>query len=132
MDPLSAFSITTDVVTFVDFGAKLISLYREIGKSEDGRPAATSALEIESQQITGNASYARGKIANLQTRYPQQSEQLTRLVAECEQAEKEMRKLVGNPTSHGNALDKARVAFRAMRKKGDVEGLQQRLKSIHE
>jgi hypothetical protein len=132
MDPLSAFSIATGVVTFVDFGAKLISLYRGIGKSEDGRPAAISALEVQSQQITGNASSARAKIANLQARYPHQFEQLTRLAAECEQAEKEMRSLVGSLTSHHGTRDKARVAFRAMRKKDDVEALQQRLKSIRE
>lgn len=70
MDPLSALSIATGIVTFVDFGAKLVSLSLEIKKSEEGRPAALSALMVESRDLSGHAAHARRKIASLQVRYP--------------------------------------------------------------
>jgi len=144
MDPLSCLSIATGIITFVDFGAKLISLYVEIRESEHARPAALSTLESESRELSDNATLARDKVTSLQARYPRQSDSLARLAAECTQAEKELRSLTDSLTvtntsggGHGlrgilNGTQALRVSFRAMRKQGDVDSLQDRLRSIRE
>ncbi|KAK4151838.1 hypothetical protein C8A00DRAFT_45022 [Chaetomidium leptoderma] len=137
MDPISALSIAAGIVAFVDFGAKLVSLYLEIQESEHGRPAALSALDTESRELSGNASHARDKVASLQARYPRQSESLARLAAECAQAEKDLWSLTDSlrvKPGHGLRArgSLALVAIRGMLKQGDVEALQGRLRSIRE
>ncbi len=139
MDPLSALSIATGIVTFVDFGSKLISLYREIQKSEAGRPAALSALETESRELSDNASHAQSKIADLQTRYPGQAATLARVAADCAQAEKDLQSLVDSFTVNPGARHGLRargalalVAFRGRLKQADIDALQSRLRGIRE
>lgn len=132
MDPLSVLSIATGIVTFVDFGAKLVSLSLEIKKSDEGRPAALSALMVESRDLSGHATHARDKIASLQVRYPRQSESFTRLDAECVQAEKDLQKLADSltvqPGAGGHHGLRARgalalVSLRGTLKQGDIESL---------
>jgi hypothetical protein len=139
MDPLGALSIATGIVTFVDFGTKLVKLYLEIQKSNDGRSPAVSALEKESRELSGNATHARDNIAALQARYPRQSETLARLAVECAQAEKDLQSLtdslaVKTGTQHGLRVRGAHalVAIRSRLKQGDIDGLQGRLRSIRE
>ncbi len=139
MDPLSALSIATGVVAFIDFGAQLISLYLEVQISVAGRPAALTALEAESRELSANASHAQTKIAALQARYPRQSESLTRLAAECAGAEKDLQSLVDGLTAtphtrHGLRARGAQalVAIRGIRRQGDMEALKDRLRSLRE
>lgn len=139
MDPLSALSIATGIVTFIDFGAQLVSLYLEVQASDAGRPAALSALETESRELSGNASHAQTRIAALQARYPRQSDSLARLAAECAGAEKDLQSLADGLTAtpgthHGLRARGAQalVAIRGIRKQGDIEALQGRMRSIRE
>ncbi|KAH6845799.1 hypothetical protein B0I37DRAFT_381167 [Chaetomium sp. MPI-CAGE-AT-0009] len=137
MDPISALSIAAGIVAFVDFGAKVVSLCLEIQGSENGRPAALSALETELRDLSGNASHARDKVASLQARYPGQAESLARLAAECTQAEKDLRSLTDSlrpKPGHGLRARGAQVlvSARGIWKQGDVEALRGRLRSIRE
>ncbi|KLU82378.1 hypothetical protein MAPG_01450 [Magnaporthiopsis poae ATCC 64411] len=137
MDPFSALSIATGVVAFVDFGGKLLSLYSEIQQSDEGRPAALSALEAQSRELSANATHAREKIASLREHYPQQVECLDRLKAECALAEKELQGLVdGLPARSGRGLKAqgAQVlsAVNLFFKQGDFKRLEDRLKSIRD
>ena len=139
MDPLGALSIATGIITFVDFGAKLVALYLEIQKFNDGRSSAVSALEKESRELSGNATHARDKIAALQARYPRQSETLARLAVECAQVEKDLQRLtdslaVKSGAQHGLRVRGAHalVAIRSRLKQGDIDSLQGRLRSIRE
>lgn len=140
MDPLSCLSIATGIITFVDFGAKLISLYVEVRESEDVRPEALSTLQNESRELSDNATQARDKVTTLQARYPRQAESLSRLLTECTQAENELRRLTDslNPSGHGGGrglrggAQALLVTIRTMRKRGDLESLQDRLRSIRE
>ncbi len=137
MDPLSALSIATGIVTFVDFGSKLVSLYSEIRSSKDGRPTALSTLQTESQSLSKNASDARGKISTLRTRYPRQAESFDRLEEECRLAEEKLRELVQDltaPSDHGLKAFGARalVTVRGFLKQGEIEELQGRLRNIRE
>ena len=137
MDPLSCLSIATGIITFVDFGAKVVSLYLEVQESDDGRLAALSNLTRESQELSSNASHAREKIANLKGQYPRQAESFTRLAAECTEAEKDLRSLTDSLTAkpgHGVRAWGARAltSLRGVLKQGDIENLQGRLGSIRQ
>ncbi|KAL8376185.1 hypothetical protein RB595_007339 [Gaeumannomyces hyphopodioides] len=137
MEPFSALSIATGVIAFVEFGGKLLSLYSEIQRSDQGRPAALSALEAESRELSANATHAREKIASLRERYPQQVECLDRLKAECALAEKELQGLIdGLPAQSGRGLNAqgAQVlgAVHLFFKQGDFKRLEDRLKSIRD
>jgi len=139
MDPLSALSIATGIVTFIDFGAQLVTLYAEIQKSDDGRPAALSALETESRELSRHSSHALSNIAALKERYPRQVELLSRLAAQCAQAEKDLRSLTDSLTVKAASQNGLRargalvlVAIRSRLKQGDIDALQDRLRSIRE
>ncbi len=139
IDPLSALSIATGIVTFIDFGAQLVTLYVEIQKSGDGRPAAFSALETESRELSGHVTHALDNIAALKERYPRQAELLARLAAQCGQAEKDLRSLADSLTvksgSQGGLRGRgvsALLAIRSRLKQGDIDALQDRLRSIRE
>jgi hypothetical protein len=127
MDPLSALSIATGIVTFVDFGGKLISLYSEIQRT--GRPSALSDIEDQLRDLSANATHAKETIAKLQEHYPHQSESLDRLRAECLLAEKELQGLV--PTRGGRGA-KALGAVHSLFKQGDFKRSEERLRSIRE
>jgi hypothetical protein len=137
MDPLSCLSIATGIITFVDFGAKVVSLYVQVRGSDDGRLAALSDLEKESRELSGNASHAQEKIASLQARYPRQTESLSRLAAECTDAEKDLRNLTDGLAAKPGHGFRARggqvlVSLRGVLKQGDIEDLQDRLRGIRE
>lgn len=137
MDPFNALSIAAGVVAFVDFGAKLVSQYLEVRKSEDGRPAGLSALQTESEELSANATHARDKIASLRVRYPAQSECLDRLATECTQVEEELQSLVSSLTprsGRGLKTGGAQVlaSIRGLLKQDEIDSLRGRLRSIRE
>lgn len=134
---LSALSTATSIITFVDFGAKLVSQYSDIKNSQDGRHTALSALETELGELSANATHARDKVAALQARYPHQSGSLARLSAECALAEKQLRGVVGAVTAkpgHGLRVWRANASasLHSVLKRGDIEDLQSRLRMIRE
>ena len=137
MDPFSALSIATGVVAFVDFGAKLVARYLEIRESKDGQPAAVSALQNESRELSSNASHMRDKVTSLQARYPRQSDHLNRLATECALAEKQLENLITSLTpqagwSSNKKIGQAVVSIRSVLKQGEIQSLQDRLKNIRE
>ncbi|KAK3311950.1 hypothetical protein B0H66DRAFT_608860 [Apodospora peruviana] len=112
MDPISALSIASGIVAFVDFGAKLVSLYSEIRTSHDGRPAALSTLETDSHELSRNATEAKDR---------------------CDLAEEQLRKLVNSVTASGGSRGlRANVAasIRGLLKQSEINGLEQRLGNI--
>lgn len=137
MDPLSALSIATGVITFVDFGSKLISLYLQAQEPDDDRRATLRKLETELREVSNNASHARQKCADLLTRYPHQSELLEQLSAECTLVELELQsladRLTAKPDLSLRALSsQALGSIRGTRKKDDFNDLQGRLRGIRE
>ncbi|KAK0627430.1 hypothetical protein B0T14DRAFT_135912 [Immersiella caudata] len=137
MEPFSALAIATGVITFVDFGSKLVLLFLQAQSSDDGRPAALSALETELRQLSNNASRARETCASLQTRYPDQLEPLSQLAAECSQAEHELQRLADTLTAKPGQGLRARgslafVSVRGVVKKHELDALQSKLRNIRE
>lgn len=132
MDPATAFSIAGGVVTFVEFGAKLVSLYAEIRRSKDGCPPNLSALETESHELQGHANEARDKIDSLRKLYPLQSDSLKRLAAKCTHVEQRLKGLLQSLTAKQSRSAQAMIAVRGLMKQKEIEDLQNQLRSIRE
>lgn len=125
---MDALSIATGVITFIDFGSKIVSLYREISRARDGLPSELSDLSTQSPELSRNATSARDKIAELRARYPHQAESLDRLTSECLLAEKELQKLLGGFKPGWGAAGVG--ALRAWWKHDEIGSLQGRLSNI--
>jgi len=134
MDPLSALSVATGVVTFLDFGAKLIALYSEIRQSENGRSDALSTLEIESQELSRYVAGARDNVAILQERYPRQADGLLRLGAECDVVERRLQKLIGGLAVTAGQGFQAHliISVRSLLKQGEIKALLSQLSEIRQ
>ncbi|KAF5573226.1 hypothetical protein FPANT_12526 [Fusarium pseudoanthophilum] len=137
MDPLSAFSLATGIVTFVDFGTKLLSQFSEIRLSQNGRPAVSATLEADTKNLSEKATHARNKVATLQDLYPRRFESLSRLAEDCTRAEKQLQVLLNSLTVKDDHVIKslksqALVSFRGIMKQGDIRSLENLLKSIHD
>jgi hypothetical protein len=137
MDPLSAFSLATGIVIFVDFGTKLPSRFSEIRLSQNGRSAVLTSLEADTKNLSEKATHARNKVATLQDLYPRRFESLSRLAEDCTRAEKQLQVLLNSlkaKDGHGlkSLKSQALVSFRGIMKQGDISSLENLLKSIHD
>ncbi|KAK4449831.1 hypothetical protein QBC34DRAFT_350397 [Podospora aff. communis PSN243] len=137
MEPFSASAIATGVITFFDFGSKLVTLYLQVQGSDQARPLVVSVLERELSEVSNNATRARETCASLQARYPQQFESLSQLATECTQVEEELQRLANALTAKsGHGLRtrgaQALASIRSLVKKDEIEGLQGRLRNIRE
>ncbi|KAL8404198.1 hypothetical protein RB594_009164 [Gaeumannomyces avenae] len=127
---MDALSIATAVIAFVDFGSKLVSLYREVSQARDGLPSELSDLSTQGPELSRNASSARGRIAQLRALYPHQAESFDRLTSECNVAEEDLQKLVSSfKLGQGKA---ALGALRAWWKHAEIDALQGRLRNIRD
>ncbi|EJT76163.1 hypothetical protein GGTG_06085 [Gaeumannomyces tritici R3-111a-1] len=127
---MDALSIATAVIAFVDFGSKLVSLYREVSQARDGLPSELSDLSTQGPELSRNASSARGRIAQLRALYPHQAESFDRLTSECNVAEEDLQKLVSSfKPGQGKA---ALGALRAWWKHAEIDTLQGRLRNIRD
>ncbi|EXK83448.1 hypothetical protein FOQG_12310 [Fusarium oxysporum f. sp. raphani 54005] len=137
MDPLSAFSLATGIVTFVDFGSKVLSQFSETRQSQSGRPAVLPTIEAESKNLSEKAKHARNKVATLQDLYPRRFESLSRLTEDCTRAEKQPQILLNSLTAKSDqgfkALkSQALVSVRGILKQGEINSLENLLKSIRD
>jgi hypothetical protein len=51
MEPFSALAVATGVITFVDFGSKLVTLYLQVQSFDQARPSAVSMLERAGRSV---------------------------------------------------------------------------------
>lgn len=136
MDPLSALSVASSVIAFVDFGGKLVTQFCEIRDSDRGQPQAVSALETSAKDLSAVALEAQKNVQGLEASYPRMSETLARLNSECIETESEMKALCGKMTVNvcGNKLrtleSSTRASFRALLSEKQVEEWRKKLDRI--
>lgn len=136
MDPLSALTVASSVVTFVEFGGKLVSRFCEIRDSLKGQPLMVVDVEESVTELSSVAAEARQKVKGLESRYPRLSESLTHLNNECVEAENELSALLEKLTTklRGSGLRalnaNARVAVRALWSEKRVVEWQEKLDRI--
>lgn len=114
MDPLSALSVASGVVAFVDFGGKLISRFSEIKNSANGQPMTIANLDESARDLSSVATEARKKYQDLASHYPSLSESFARLHGECVEAETQLKSLLETVTAkvHSSKLRRGTVKSR--------------------
>lgn len=121
MDPFTAFSLATGVITFIDFSWKLMTETTEIAKSIDGRSEDTRTLDLIIKDIdASDAAIERTAAAATDT-----DATLSQIIQQCRAVSARLRdtleKLAVAPgDSHWRSFT---AALRAVWKKSDIESL---------
>ncbi|KAK8040902.1 hypothetical protein PG994_013909 [Apiospora phragmitis] len=126
MDPLSAFSLATNILTFVEFSCKLVSDSWAIYKSAAGASDNSRALETIATQITHHNT----QLVSLPT-YP---DQLRVLCVECNNVANDIlaaiKKLRGGGKNKG--WDSFKGALRETWSQGKINDLDKRLQRLQQ
>jgi hypothetical protein len=103
MDPISALSVATGVVAFVDFTGKLVSRLFEVNGSVKGQPSHVVGVKEAATELVTITSQAERKLGELGSNYPRFSDAISRLREECVAAETQLsaslKKLTVNSSS---------------------------------
>ncbi|KAK2600566.1 hypothetical protein N8I77_010089 [Diaporthe amygdali] len=126
MDPLSAISLASAVISFIDFGSELLSDAHEIYHSANGLSKGFEGIQDackRSEEVT-LAIQSKTKITG--------DESLRRLADSCLDTSKEIARILNGMESAGNGkhtgkLRSVRKALVQYRGKGKVEELNQKL-----
>ncbi|KAJ5106840.1 hypothetical protein N7456_003515 [Penicillium angulare] len=136
MDPLSALSVASSVISFVDFGSKLVSQFNEIKGTYNGEPPTVVRLKSFSNDLSSVAADAQNRVKEFGSSYPRASQALARLNDECVEAEVQLGRFLDKMTAktQGNRLRNleanGRAAFRAIWSEKQVEEWREKLERI--
>ncbi|KAK8135720.1 hypothetical protein PG984_003660 [Apiospora sp. TS-2023a] len=126
MDPLSAFSLATNILTFVEFSYKLVADARAVYKSVAGTSDNNRALETIATQITQQNSL----LVSLPT-YPKD---LQALCVECNNVASDLllaiKKLRGKGKNRG--WESFKVALREIWGQAKIDNLEERLQQLQQ
>ena len=137
MDPLSAFSLTCNIIQVVDFGAKALAMCKEIydrgalSKYQDLDETAKHLIDLQRGLglAGGGGSNTPSSFGSAQI-LPQQDDLLMKVAKQCsetaEQLVKKLRELsvAGRHQKKRQAISKA---FKAIWRGGDIKQLQRQL-----
>ncbi|KAK4209712.1 hypothetical protein QBC37DRAFT_449794, partial [Rhypophila decipiens] len=90
MDPITALSVASSVITLVEFGSKLVDRAFEIVQSSSGQPKDAVDVHKTSQELSDVAAEARARVQGLEEKYPRHAELMERLNVECAEVEKQL------------------------------------------
>ena len=139
LDPLTAIGLASNIVQFVDFGAKILSTSRELHQSESG--ATVKNLEIEAMTLhltglVGQLSKHSLDSTSFQRRKEQSpAEKSLRGLAEiCESIARELIKTLGSikKEKSGHAWISVYQALRSVWAGDRIDSLRSRLVSIRD
>ncbi|KAI1395237.1 hypothetical protein F4819DRAFT_492670 [Hypoxylon fuscum] len=127
MDPFSAIGLAGNIITFVDFGYKILSGSKEIYTSASGASTLNHELALDTQTFQGVvASIQEPHTAGSVT---EKEQALRRFAVECGSVASDLKKLLDelkarDPTSKRDSL---RAAIRDWRKGGKKDELRLKL-----
>ncbi|KAK8001552.1 hypothetical protein PG991_013774 [Apiospora marii] len=124
MDPLSAFGLATNILTFVEFSSKIVTDSRAIYKSAEGASDNNRALETIATQITEKTS----QLVSSPT-YPKE---LQVLCGECNKVATDLLAAIKKLKARGknNRRECFKVALRETWGQGKIESLEKRLQQL--
>ncbi len=132
-DPGSIIGLTSSIITFVDFGVKVVRLARSIREANGSAPEVQE-LDLIAEEIRvlsdgvlrRRSTPARGRSVD--------EDRMLAMAAECRNLAVELRALLATLTVRGEAWSKTmelgRVMIQTFRKKGDIEGIWKRLNKL--
>ncbi|KAI0902000.1 hypothetical protein F4806DRAFT_22321 [Annulohypoxylon nitens] len=126
MDPFSAIGLAGNIISFLDFGYKVLSKSKDIYKSTTGTTALNNELLLETRQLQG---VTEGLQMPGLVGLSDQELELKQLAAECSTVSSDLARLINdlkarNPDSKRESL---RAAFRDWKKKDKKDDLRLRL-----
>lgn len=134
-DPASIIGLTASIVTFIDFGIKVVSLAKTIRESHDGALALphSSELNLIVDDVRALVREVREKKSG--PGQPAEDDQLLVSIAvECERLATRLRSILDTLKVRDGAwsrtLEVGRVLFFTVTKKSDLEDIRQRLDSL--
>ena len=127
LDPLTALSLASAIVQFVDFGCKLLSQSQELYHSADGALKANITTEEITLDVIALSHSLRKKEVSAH------DVALGKLVDSCEREAEELLRILADlrlPQDGATKWDIFRKAIRSVRKKGKIEEIEGRLGKI--
>ncbi|KAL4880127.1 hypothetical protein BJY04DRAFT_219410 [Aspergillus karnatakaensis] len=135
MDPVSALSIASAVVQFIDFAAKLANTYFEVRDTARDQPVQVVRLAARANDLSSAACTAQTRIKSLGASYPHQEQSLLQLVTEVAEVQSKMEaataKLTVNLRKYlTKSGSRAVVVIRAVWKRSELEEWDRKLDKI--
>lgn len=134
-DPISIIGLVAGIITFVDFGFKVISGRKSLARTKDGMIPEISELDRSMKQIRD----ANRAIISQRGKGYRASEDETRVLAMVEDVERLYGKLqnsIGrlkvNSEARFKSLENGRIAFNSLWGKGELLELSKRLIKLYE
>jgi hypothetical protein len=135
-DPVSVVGLISSVITFIDFGLKVIS---ESKKLRDSASKGTADEISELDHYITNIQQWHEKVKKQQLsglRLSQSEKRILEMVQDCEKLVIELREVIGSLKIQNKARSKtietARVAFQRRWKYGDIQNMRTRLHDLDE
>lgn len=136
MAELAIIGLVSNIISFIDFGVKLVAVTQDVRQSRHGM--ATEVGELAQILLNIRSSHARIQV----TQFPQghrlswEEKKILKLVYECEQVAGKIQpildKLRKRPNASWKTYEDVRVAFRTVVERRELQELCKRLKELDE
>ncbi|KAF1359186.1 hypothetical protein EJ07DRAFT_178797 [Lizonia empirigonia] len=135
MAELAVVGLVGNVISFIDFGSKLVSATRDVHNSLHGTTAEVDELTY----IVSNIQSSNERVKTMQTsgqHLSQDETNVLKLAEECEKLAKKMQKVLDKlrkrTTTSWKTYEDLRVAFQTLIKRKDLDDLRVRLEALDE
>ena len=134
-DPITIIGLVASIITFADFGLKVVSGSRNVRDSAHGTTAEVRELDLIVEDVRSSYDLVKKQ----QSSYLKLSKDETNIldmVLECENLVGELRKVINRLKIRADArsktLESARVFTQSFFKQGDIQSLRTRLDKLDE
>ena len=131
-DPATIIGLTSSIITFVDFGVKVVRLARSV-RDKRGAPPELQELDLIAEEIRVLSDSVLRKRSTASA-LSDDEKRIIQIATECRNLAVELRELVATLTVRDDAWSKTmelgRVLIQTLRKKGDIEVIWQRLNRL--
>ncbi|CAG9971411.1 unnamed protein product [Clonostachys byssicola] len=125
MDPITAFQVAASVITFVELGANLIQIVREVRDSTEG---VTKENKLRAAVNRSMRPILDAISTSDYSSIPEDERPLYDLALECQKCHNEIDELLGRLAAKGNRrLDRFLSSFKAVRNEPELKKLESRL-----
>ncbi|KAL2842430.1 hypothetical protein BJX68DRAFT_278355 [Aspergillus pseudodeflectus] len=132
-DPITIIGLASSIITFVEFGLKVVSGAKGIRDSQHGTTAEIHQLDL----IVADVRALNTEVKQQQLSHKKLSEDELRILAmvtECERLQDELQKTIESltvrPDARSQTLESARVFAKSFFKSSDLQALRTRLDSL--
>lgn len=132
-DPISIIGLVASVITFVDFGVKVISTSKDVRSSHLGMPGDVHQLDLIINDIQKSHDEIRKGMKATQ-KLSEDESRILLMVQEAEGLYTQLRSVIAKlevrDDARSKTLESLRVAFRLSWNQNDLKGLAERLEKL--